>query len=171
MSEQAFTVRGSSASIDTVGEPTLGVSMFGDHVVIRPPRHLDLDLTLVLVDAVGAAIRGGSSVMIDLDADTDSPDLVAVGPSAQGSQPTAVDNGSVDVLGPGYVRLSTADSRWTIDISRERLFRSDGAVDPSFVPTEVWTPIRAVWLTCSALTALCVDGSYISGRPSWRVSR
>jgi hypothetical protein len=141
--------------------------MCDDHVVICPPSHLDLDSTHALVAAAAAGVLGGSTVMIDLDHETDSHELVARGPIAVGWVDPAAVAGHVDVLGAGCVRLSTADSYWTIDIAEGRLFRAETIVDHHFVGRANWTYVQAIWLGCSSITALCTDGSYISARVIW----
>ena len=145
-------------------EPAITISMCDDLVVICPPSPLGLDSTHALVAAAAAGVLGGSMVMIDLDGETDSSELVALGPISDGLvDPTAV-AGHVGVVGAGCVRLSTADSYWTIDISEGRLFRAETIVDHHFVGRADWTSVQAIWLTCSSITALCADGSYISAR-------
>ena len=156
-------------AMSSAPEPAVDISMFDDHLVIRRPDQLDIHLTLVLVDAVAAALRGGSTVMIDLDPETESGDLVAIGPSAGADPVTPIDGTAASVLGPGCVSVSTGESLWTIDLSRSRLFRSDTAVDPAFVAADDWMSVRAVWLTCTSITALSVDGRYVSARPNWSV--
>ncbi len=130
----------------------------------------DLDLTLVLIDATEAAVRGGLSVMVDLDPAAESRELYAAGLSATagGSAPSA--GGSVALLGPGCVRVRTVESIWTIDLSRGRMFRSDSAIDPFFVTPEAWTSVRAIWLSCASVMALTADGSYLSARSAWRAT-
>ncbi len=148
-------------------ESAVTISMCDDHVVICPPSHLDLDSTHALVAAAAAGVLGGSTVMIDLDNETDSRELVARGPiTGGGIDPVAV-AGHVDVLGAGCVRLSTADSYWTIDIAEGRLFRAETIVDHHFVGRTDWTSVQAIWLGCSSITALCADATYISARVIW----
>jgi len=148
-------------------EAAITISMCDDHVVICPSSHLDLDSTHSLVAAAAAGVLSGSTVMIDLDSHSDSSELVALGPISNGRvDPTAV-VGHVDVLGAGLVRLSTADSNWTIDLAEGRLFRAETIVDHHFVGGSDWSCVQAIWLTCSSITALCADGSYISARVIW----
>jgi len=69
---------------------------------------------------------------------------------------------------PPCARLSTADSSWTIDIAEGRLFRAETISDHHFVGRSDWMYVRAIWLGCSKIIALCIDGSYISARVVWR---
>jgi len=149
-------------------ETDVTISMCDEHVVICPPSHLDLDSTHALVAAAAAGVLGGSTVMIDLDTHTASSELVALGPITDGRVDPVAVAGRVDVLGAGCVRLSTADSYWTIDIAEGRLFRTETIVDHHFVGRADWTCVQAIWLGCSSITALCMDGSYISARVIWR---
>lgn len=152
-------------------DPSLSVSMFDDHLVICPPVHLDLEMTEVLVVAAASAVTSGAAVMIDLDPDTASDELVARRPlSAVGANCVTAEGGPVSILGAGYVRLATRDSLWTIDLARGRLCRSDVAVEPHFVATSDWTHIHALWVTPMEVTALTSDGIYLSTRAAWTTS-
>ena len=148
--------------------PAVIISMHGDHVVVDPPHELDLDATVVLMDAVASAIRSGATVMIDLDASTPSADLIARSPSVppRGLE-KSIDRGTVRVLGAGRVRLATADSYWTVDVALGRLCRSEKPIDTCFLGASDWVRIRALWVNCTEVTALTSDGTYLSARPVW----
>lgn len=144
------------------------VSMQGDHVVINPPLRLDLDATDVLMTVVASAIRSGETVMIDLDANTPSADLIARSPALpEPFAETPIDDRAVCVVGAGRVRVSMADSFWTVDISHGRLCRSEKPIEPCFLCAGDWLPIRALWVSCVEVTALTTDGTYLSARPAW----
>ena len=53
------------------------VSMFDEHLVICAPPRLDLEMTNVLVIAAASAVACGSTVMIDLDPEIASDELLA----------------------------------------------------------------------------------------------
>ncbi len=149
-------------------EPNVMVSMFDDQLVICPPAHLDLETTEVIVVAAASAVTAGSTVMIDLDPDTASGELIARRPlSAATARCVTGPGGPVAIPSAGYVRLVTRDSHWTIDLSHGRLCRSDAAVDPHFVAPASWTRIQAVWVTLTDVTALTVDGTYLSTHAAW----
>ena len=144
------------------------VSMCDDHIVISPSTRLDLAATRALINVAASAIRSGSIVMIDLDPDTPSDDLISHGPVS--GRPAALlcgGEGSVRLLGPGCIRVATTESHWTIDLSLSRLFRSEKPIEPFFVSTDRWTPIRALWASCESITALANDGTYLSCRTVW----
>ena len=149
-------------------DASVRVSMFDDHLVICPPSHLDLEMTEVLVVAAASAVMSGSTVMIDLDPDTASDELIARSPVSTdiGSCVTG-DGGPVGVLGAGFVRLSARDSQWTIDLAHGRLCRSDHAIDPYFVRPDDWLRIQALWVTPTYVTALTTDGTYLSTHAAW----
>ena len=151
-------------------DPTVMVSMFDDHLVICAPPHLDLEMTKVLVIAAASAVACGSTVMIDLDPATASDELIARRPlSAVATNCVTRDGGPVDVLGAGYVRLTTRDAHWTIDIEHGRLCRSNDAIEPHFVGLDDWTHIRALWVTQTNVTALTNDGTYLSTFAAWTI--
>jgi len=149
-------------------DPTVMVSMFDDHLVICAPAQLDLEMTEVLVVAAASAVASGLTVMIDLDPDTASDDLIARRPLGAATA-TCVngDLGPVAVLGAGYVRLAARDANWTIDLAQGRLCRSDDAIEPHFVRPDDWTSVQALWVTQTSVTALTDDGTYLSTRSAW----
>ena len=149
-------------------DSTLMVSMLDDHLVLSTPSQLDLETTKVLVIAAASAVAAGSTVMIDLDPGTATDELVARRPLAvTATNCIAGDDGPVDVLGAGYVRLTTRDAHWTIDLAHGRLCRSDDAIEPHFVVPEAWTPIQALWVSPTNVTALTTLGTYLSTRAAW----
>lgn len=149
-------------------EPSVLVSMSDELVVIRPPRRVDVDTTRVLVDAAASAITAGAVVMVDLDRGPTGDSLRGFRPR-QDTTATAVDCASrgAEVLGAGWVRLSTRHAFWTLDVARGRLFQADTLIDPHFVAEREWTAVRAFWITCTHVTALTEDGTYVSTRTSW----
>ena len=149
-------------------DPPLMVSMFDDQLVICAPAQLDLETTEVLVMAAASAVAAGSTVMIDLDPDTASDELIARRPlGVVAANCVTDDGGPVDVLGAGYVRLTTRDGHWTINLAEGRLFRSDDVIDPHFVSPDAWIPIQALWVTQTNVTALTNDGTYLSTLAAW----
>jgi hypothetical protein len=144
------------------------VSMLDEHLVICAPDHLDLEMTEVLVFAAASAVASGSTVMIDLDPDIASHDLIARRPLGPVGPSCLVGDGRpVSVLGAGYVRLATRDAYWTIDLSQGRLCCSHNAIEPHFVRTEDWTRIQAIWVSQTSVTALTADDRYLSTRSAW----
>lgn len=149
-------------------DPTVMVSMFDGQLVICPPAHLDLEMTEVLVVAAASAVTSGSTVMIDLDPHTASDELIARRPlSAVNTRCVTGPGGPVSIPSAGYVRLATRDAHWTIDLAHGRLCRSDSAIDPHFVGPSDWTHIQALWVTLTDVTALTVDGTYLSTHAAW----
>jgi hypothetical protein len=157
-----------SAPIQNSIDPTVMVSMFDEHLVICAPTHLDLEMTRVLVIAAASAVACGSTVMIDLDPDTASDELIARRPlSTVATNCVSSDGGPVAVLGAGYVRLTTRDAHWTIDLGQGRMCRSKDAIEPHFVGLDDWIHICALWVTPTNVTALANDGTYLSAFAAW----
>ncbi|MGA9277000.1 hypothetical protein [Ilumatobacter sp.] len=150
-------------------ESGIRISMSDDLVVIRPPDPVDVEITRVLVDAAASAVTAGAAVMVDLDRGP-TDDLLWFKPRRDDSTSLADETPAATVLGPGWVRLSTRDAYWTIDLAKGRLSRADTLVDPHFVAEHDWTRIRALWVTCTHVTALTDDGTYVSTRTSWASS-
>lgn len=157
----------SSPAIDRI-EASVGVTMCADHIVIAPSTRLDIAATHALVGLAASAVQSGSLVLVDLDPRSASADLITCGPSGDRAGPVpAVGTDPVRVFGPGCIRFATAESLWTIDLARARLFQSEKPIDPHFVSSDRWTPIRALWISCTTVTALTGDGTYISCRTQW----
>jgi len=153
-----------------LNEPPVSISMSAESLVISPGSQLDLDATSALVSATAAAVSSGLTVMVDLDPDTPSDDLVAHGPVHVTTTTMLHRPGNgVQVLGAGYVRLDMVDAMWTIDLDRRRLFRSEKPIDPYFVAEARWTPIRALWVNCETVTALDANGTYLCCDAAWSI--
>jgi hypothetical protein len=106
--------------------------------------------------------------MIDLDPETASEDISAQRPQAAvATNCVTGDGGPVGVLGAGYVGFVTSDAHWTIDLGHGRLCRSDEVIEPSFVGSDEWTPIQALWVTQTTITALTNDGTCLSTPAAW----
>lgn len=174
---QPFTDPDAETATPTVSsqdglEPTLMVSMLDDHLVLSAPTQLDLETTKVLVIAAASAVASGSTVMIDLDPDTANDELLARRPpGVVATNCVTGAGGPVDVLGAGYVRLTTRDAHWTIDLTHGRLCRSDEVIQPHFVGPDAWTPIQALWVTPANVTALTNSGAYLSTLAAWTTDR
>lgn len=157
------------ASNDSVDHGLL-VSMLDDHVVFGVPTPIDLEMTELLVVAAASGVAAGSTVMIDLDPDTSSGDLVARRPlGAIDASCVTHDGGPVTVLGAGSVRISTRDAHWTIDLANGRLCRSDSTVEPQFVRPDAWIRIHALWVNRDQITALTSEGTYLTTIATWRI--
>lgn len=118
-----------AAATPTTIHPTVTVSMLDDHLVICAAADLDLEMTDAQVIAAASALAAGSTVMIDLDPETASDELIARRPlSAVTATCITGDGGPVGVLGAGYVGFTTSDAYWTIDLTQGRLCRSDDAI-------------------------------------------
>ncbi|BAN02834.1 hypothetical protein [Ilumatobacter coccineus] len=153
---------------DRTVDDDLTVSMFGEHLVICPPERLDLETTEVLVVAAASAVAAGSTVMIDLDPDTASDELIARRPLSTTVPPCIGDDGgAVVVIGAGMVRLAARDVVWTLDLDNGRMYRSDEAIDPYFVRPGDWTALQALWVSPTHVNALTVDGRHLSALAAW----
>ena len=148
-------------------DATVMVSMFDEHLVICAPPHLDLEMTNGLVIAAASALACGSTVMIDLDPDTASNELIARRPLGAAAECITSEGGLVTVLRAGYVQLTTRDGHWTIDLGQGRLCRSNDPVKPHFVGLDDWIHICALWVTPTGVTALANDGTHLSTSASW----
>jgi hypothetical protein len=162
------TRRKDSTPAQNSNDATMMVSMFDEQLVICAPTHLDLEMTRVLVIAAASALACGTTVMIDLDPETASDELIARRPLSNVATECFIpDDGPVNVLSAGYVQLTTRDGYWTIDLSHGRLCRSNDAIEPHFVGLDDWVEVSALWVTPTSVTALTRDGTYVSAFAAW----
>jgi hypothetical protein len=141
-------------------QPGIAISMADSLIVVRPNGRLDLDATHALVAAVDAA-GFGSTVLIDLDGSASSPVAVTGGLS------TTFDRATIEVVGPGCVRLRSPQSYWTIDLNERRFCRSSRPLDRCFVAADDWTEIRSISVTNDGVSVLTCADSIISTATRW----
>jgi hypothetical protein len=150
-------------------QPAIAISMSDNLIVLRPQGRLDLDATHALVAAVDAA-GPESTVLIDLDGAVPEPEAV---PGTRATFPasfeitTTIGRATIEVLGPGCVRLRSPQSHWTIDLNERRFCRSSRPLDRCFVAPDDWTSIRSIWATSDGVSVLTNGDAIISTATRW----
>lgn len=150
-------------------QPAIEVSMSDDLIVLRPEGRLDLDATHALVAAVDAA-SGSAMVLIDLEGSMPRADVITDRPHA--CHPSfgltrTIERATIEVIGPGCVRLRSPHSHWTIDLNQRRFCRSSRPLDRCFVAPDGWTPIRSIWATADGVCVLTKNEAVISTTTRW----
>lgn len=150
-------------------DPPITVSMDGDHVVIRPERHLDHDASMALISAVNAAVIAGATALIDLEQGTRST-ARAVGPARRAGgqesprRPVDAALSGITLAGPGCIRLRTTLSYWTVDLATRRFCRCTTPLEARFIGSDFWIGVRKLWISAESVSALTVTDSLISSR-------
>jgi hypothetical protein len=149
-----------------VDDPGVTIEMGGANIVIRSSAAIDRACTDALAHAVNSAVRTRSVIVIDPeqvpcdDAVTAStvPVSEIICPDHDECRPE-----DVEAIGEGVLRIAGEQTSWTIDVGAGRFCRSDRVVDVHFIEPAAWTPMVAVWITPTKISALTTGGSRISG--------
>lgn len=144
-------------------EPRVTIEMGGPNVVIRSTPAIDQAYTNALAHAVDAAADTNTVVVIDPEPIRcdDSFATHALSETActqhRGCRPVAV-----EVVAAGVIRIAAEHTSWTIDVGSGRFCQTDRALDIRFLSPEAWTPVIAVCVTPTRLSALTVEGTLIT---------
>jgi hypothetical protein len=141
------------------------VEMGGDNIVVRPPAGATHWHATSLAELVNAATRTSTIVVVD-PAPLRCDDAFATYVSSDADR-TCREHGrcapsEAVVVTEGVVHVRTEGGVWLIDLRDSRLARTDARVDPQFVAGAAWTPIVAVRIAPTRVTALGPDGSLTS---------
>jgi hypothetical protein len=149
------------------------VEMAGHNVMVRSMAAIDLTYTADLVDVVNAAAETGAVVVIDPEQIPCDADLAA---STQwGSNAHCLDHErcrptDVEIVASGVIRVAGCTSWWTIDVASGRFCQSNDPIDCRFVGSTAWTPLIAIWITPTQLSALTTTGSVITSTRAHRAN-
>ncbi len=146
-------------------EPRVTIEMGGPNVVIRSTPAIDQAYTSALAHAVDAAADTNTVVVIDPEPircdDSFANHALPVSETTctqhQGCRPVAV-----EVVAAGVIRIAAEHTAWTIDVGTGRFCQTDRAVDIRFLSPEAWTPVIAICVTPTRLSALTLDGTLIT---------
>lgn len=147
--------------------PRVTIEMGGDNIVIRSTAEIDHECTAALTHAVNAAADTHTVVVID-------PDPIRCDDSFASSRFELPDAGCVDhahcrpvdvaVVARGVIRIAAEHTSWTVDLMHGRFCRADSTVDVHFVDPAGWTPIVAICVTPTSVSALTVDGTLVTSK-------
>jgi hypothetical protein len=155
-------------------DPGVTIEMGGANIVIRSSAAIDRASTDALAHAVNSAVKTRSVVVID-------PEQVPCDAAVTAS---AVPTSEIDcheheqcrpedieAVADGVLRIAGEQTSWTIDVGAGRFCRSDGEIDVRFIEPAAWTPMVAVWITPTKVSALTTAGSLVSGTRAHQVAR
>lgn len=152
-------------------EPRVVIEMGGPNIVIRSTTAIDHADTTALADAVNAAADTDTVVVIDPESIRCDDEFVANQLSE--SEPMCTEHVGcrpvpVEAVACGVIQVEAEQSYWSIDILDGRFCQTDGPVDTMFIEAGAWTPVIAVCVTPTRVSALDVDGLLVSGRRAHR---
>ncbi len=151
--------------------PRVTIEMGGQNVVIRSTPAIDRSCTDALVDAVNAAADTETVVVIDPDPiRCDDSFASSLGRSADMTCPEhgACRPVAAEAIARGVIRIVGEHASWLIDVSGGRFCQTDVAIDVRFIHPEAWTPVVAVCVTPTSMSALTINGTLITGRRAHR---
>jgi hypothetical protein len=148
-------------------DPRVTIEMGGTNIVIRSNATIDRACTDALAHAVNSAVQARAVVVIDPEptrcddalASSAVPESELVCHEHDDCRPA-----DVEAIADGVLRIAGERTSWTIDVGAGRFCRSDRAVDVRFIEPAAWTPMVAVWITPTKVSALTTRGSLVSGR-------
>lgn len=148
-------------------EPRVVIEMGGPNIVIRSTTAIDHADTTALADAVNAAADTDTVVVIDPEsircddqfAANELPESETTCTEHVGCHPTPV-----EAVACGVIQVAAEQSYWSIDVLEGRYCQTDRPVDTMFIDPAAWTPVIAVCVTPTRVSALDVDGVLVSGR-------
>lgn len=146
-------------------EPRVVIEISGPNVVVRATAHIDRAYTTSLADVINAASDTHTCVVIDPEPIRCDDTFAAYQRPDKDRSCTLHDTCrpvGAEVAMAGVVRIPAQDTVWLIDVSKGRLCQVDHSVDPRFLSHDAWTPIVAVSVTPTRLTALNTNGTQSS---------
>lgn len=151
--------------------PRVTIEMGGENVVIRSTPEIDRECTDALTDAVNAATDADTVVVID-------PHPIRCDDSFASSLHQQADTECLDhedcrpvaarVVARGVIRIAGEHTSWTIDVSSGRFCQTDHSLDVHFIEANAWTPVVAVCVMPTSMSALTVGGKLITSRRAHR---
>jgi hypothetical protein len=151
--------------------PRVTIEMGGPNIVIRSSPAIDRECTSALTDAVNAAADTDTAVVIDPDpirCDDSfasrlhrSPELMCT--AHRTCRPVAA-----EAVARGVIRIDGEHSSWIVDVASGRFCQTDSAVDVRFIDPAAWTPVVAICVTPTHMSALTTRGTLVTGKRAHR---
>jgi hypothetical protein len=148
--------------------------MGGPNIVIRPMADIDAAYTAALADAVNIANEAGMVVVIDPETlRCDDAFASSALPLSETRCAEHVDCRSVaiEAVDHGVIRITAEHTSWMIDIGRGRFCQIDAPIDVMFLHPDTWTPLIAIYVTPTKLSALTADGMLVTSRRAHRAAQ
>ena len=146
-------------------EPRVTIEMGGDNILIRSTPAIDQAYTRSLARTLDAAADTDTVVVIDPQpircddsfATRNHADSTEVRSRHGSCRPVAV-----EVVAIGIIRIAAAQTWWNIDFGLGRFCQTDAALDVRFIHPGGWTPVIAICITPTRLSALTLDHGQVT---------
>jgi len=151
--------------------PRVTIEMGGPNILIRSTPAIDRECTDALTHAVNAAADTDTVVVIDPDpirCDDSFASRLHQTPSSACADHSRCRPVSVEAIGRGIIRIAGEHTSWTIDVSAGRFCQTDHSLDVHFIRPSAWTPVVAVCVTPTSMSALTTGGTLITSRRAHR---
>ncbi len=151
--------------------PRVTIEMGGPNIVIRSTPAIDRECTGALTDAVNAAADTDTVVVIDPDpirCDDSFASSLHRSPEAACTDHDDCRPVAAAAIARGIIRIVGEHSSWTVDVSAGRFCQTDHSVDVHFLDPSAWTPVVAVCVTPTSMSALTVEGTLITSKRAHR---
>jgi hypothetical protein len=146
-------------------EPHVVIEMGGPNVVIRSTTAIDHADTMALAHAVNAAADTHTVVVIDPESircDDAFATHALPATDITCARHVACRPMPVEAISRGIIRIAAEHTSWTIDVDTGRFCQTDFPIDTKFLDPESWTPVIAICVTPTKLTALTADRTLIT---------
>ncbi len=138
-------------------EPRVTIEMGGDNIVIRSTPAIDQAYTTALAHAVDAASDTDTVVVIDPDP-IRCDDSFAHRNHGTSRTPCLQHRAcrpiALEVVASGIIRIAAEHTWWYIDLGLGRFCQTDSTIDVRFLHPREWTPVIAICITPTMLSAL-----------------
>ena len=151
--------------------PRVTIEMGGPNIVIRTTPAIDRECTDALTHAVNAAADTDTVVVIDPDpirCDDSFASRLHHPPSSACTDHPQCRPVSVEAIGRGIVRIAGEQTSWTIDVGAGRFCQTDHGLDVHFIHSSAWTPVVAVCVTPTSMSALTTGGTLVTSKRAHR---
>ncbi len=151
--------------------PRVTIEMGGDNIVIRATPAIDRECTDALTHAVNAAADTDTVVVIDPDpirCDDSFASSLWRSPDAACADHRDCRPVAAEAIARGVIRILGEHTSWIVDVSAGRFCQTDHAVDVHFIDPSAWTPVVAVCVTPTSMSALTFGGTLITSKRAHR---
>jgi hypothetical protein len=154
-------------------EPQVTIEMGGPNIIIRSMADIDFAYTAALADAVNVANDTGMVVVIDPE--TIRCDDALASSALPLSETRCAEHVhcrsvAVEAVEHGVIRVAAEYTSWMIDIGRGTYCQIDTPIDIMFLHPDTWTPVIAIYVTPTKLSALTLDGTLVTSRRAHRAA-
>lgn len=151
--------------------PRVTIEMGGPNILVRSTPEIDRECTDALAHAVNAAADTDTVVVIDpqpIRCDDSFASSTHHAPTVACVDHRACRPVDAEVVARGVIRIAGEHTSWMIDVGGGRYCQTDHSVDVRFIDAAAWTPVIAICVTPTSMSALTVGGTLVTSRRAHR---